>query len=125
VQSQTGERTADLPLEPNSFASVFARPVTAARSEFESSIPSIGCFTDTEVVTAVDLTLMSAAYFAREAPRAQLHLPSARKCHLAAFFCELIRHRAAESLARRHDGYTPFQSEVHSFRSYARVPRRR
>src|SRR5579864_1087554 len=39
-----------IPLAPNSFASVLARPVTAARNELERSSPSIGCFTDTEVI---------------------------------------------------------------------------
>ena len=34
----------------SSTASVFARPVTAARSEFDRTSPSIGCFTEIEVM---------------------------------------------------------------------------
>src|SRR5580700_755973 len=39
-----------MPSAPNSLASVFAIPVTPARKEFDSISPSIGCFTDIEVI---------------------------------------------------------------------------
>ena len=44
-----------MPNGPNSFESVFASPVVPARTEFESTRPSIGSF------TAVDVMLMMRA----------------------------------------------------------------